>query len=331
MQYGMYSVAVKYLLLAFHYNKKNILVLFDLALSYDKLGDPSKSLMYYRQYLDIDPFAEHVWNNLGLIYTRTGVFDMACEAYDFSICINPQFLPAYFCKADMFILSNRIKDAIDVYNELLSEDNCNTKALCDMGKCYIQIGDFLEALRLFKLSIDISSEYADAWYGIAIVYYRQRRYTPSINSLKKAIDLDPDNSDHWSMLGEVFNKTRKLNKAIDAYTRATELNPGDFDSRLACAQVLFKKRRIHEAIYLLMRIYEIEPDNALVNYRLAAYYAYQQNLFEAQRFFKRALVLNFNDHLEMFRHFPKTKSLPAFRLIVENHCNKPDSFIRVSK
>jgi tetratricopeptide (TPR) repeat protein len=124
----MYSVAVNYLLLAFRYNKNNILVLYYLALSYDKLGNPAKSLIYYHKYLDIDPFAEHVWNNLGLIYTRTGVFDRACEAYDFSICINPQFLPAYFCKADMFILSNRIRDAIEVYRNCCQR-TINTKAL----------------------------------------------------------------------------------------------------------------------------------------------------------------------------------------------------------
>jgi tetratricopeptide (TPR) repeat protein len=113
--------------------------------------------------------------------------------------------------------------------------------------------------------------------------------------------------------------------AIDAFSKASELNPEDFEAKFACAQVLFKKRRIHEAIYILMRIYEKQPDNSQVNYRLAAYYAYQQNLFEAQRFLKRALYLNFNEHAEMFRHFPKTKTLPAFRLIIENFGHKSDS------
>jgi hypothetical protein len=39
----------------------------------------------------------------------------------------------------------------------------------------------------------------------------------------------------------------------------------------------FRKRHIHEAIYILMRIYEHQPDVS-GNYRLAAYYVYQQNL-----------------------------------------------------
>jgi tetratricopeptide (TPR) repeat protein len=109
-----------------------------MGLSYDKLGDTEKSLYYYNKYLEMDPFAEHVWNNVGLIFSKSGNYERACEAFDYSISINPQFLPAYFCKADMFIINNRIKEAIDVYTDLLIEDGSNTKALCDLGNCYIR-------------------------------------------------------------------------------------------------------------------------------------------------------------------------------------------------
>jgi len=331
MQYNMYSVAVKYLLLAYHYNKYNILVLYDLGLSFDKLQNVEKSLLYYDKYLEIDPFAEHVWNNLGVIHSKTGNYEKACEAFDYSVSINPQFLPAYFCKADMYVMSDKIREAIDVYTDLLVEDSSNTRALCDLANCYVRTGDYYEALRLFKVSIDISCDCADAFYGTGIVYFRQKKYNLSISTIKKAISIEPQIAEYWLMLGEVYCRTRKLNKAIDAFSRASDLNPDDPEAKFAYAQVLFRKRRIHEAIYILMRIYEREPDNAQVNYRLAAYYAYQQNLFEAQRFFKRALFLNFNEHVEMFRHFPKTKTLPAFRLIIESQGLKPDSLIKASK
>jgi tetratricopeptide (TPR) repeat protein len=331
MQYHLYSAAVKYLLLAFHYNPDNILVLYDLGLSYDKLNDGEKSLLYFKKYLDIDPFAEHVWNNLGLVYSRLKNFEKACEAFDYSMSINAQFLPAYFCKAELYTMQNKVAEAIDVYTELLNEDNSNIRALCDLGNCYLRIGDFYEALRLFKHTLDLAYDFAGAWYGVGLVYFRQRKYSQSISTFKKAVLLEPENADFWFMLGEVYSRTRKLNKAIDAYSRAAELNPADTDAIMACAQVLFKKRHIHEAIYMLMRVYENQPDNALLNYRLAAYYAYQQNLFEAQRFFRRALYLNYNDHVEMFRHFPKTRSLPVFMTIMENHGKLPDTLIKQGK
>lgn len=331
MQYNMNAMAVKYLLLAYHYNPENILVLYDLGLCYDKINDAGKSLLYYKKFLDIDPFAEHVWNNVGIIYTRLRQFDQACEAFDYSISINPQFLPAYFCKADLYTIQNRMFEAIDIYTDLLVEDGSNTRALCDLGNCFFRIGDLYEALRCFKHTLEIAMDCAAAWYGIGMVYFRQRKYVLSIGTFRKAIALDPENSDFWFMLGEVYSRTRKLNKAIDAFNRASDLNPGESEAKLACAQVLFKKRNIHEAIYMLMQIYEYQPDNAILNYRLAAYYAYQQNLYEAQRFFRRALCLNYNEHVEMFRHFPKTRSLPAFRIIIENHGKISDAVVKSSK
>jgi tetratricopeptide (TPR) repeat protein len=331
MQYGMYCRAVNYLLLAYHYNKNNILIIYDLGLCYDKLQDSQKSLLFYNKYLEIDPFAEHVWNNIGLLYTKTGKFDQASNAFDYSIAINPQFIPAYFSKADMFIMSNNLKEAIEVYNDILLEDSSNTKALCDMGRCFIEIENYHEAMKLFKSALDIAYDCADAWYGKSVIFFRLRKYGFSVNAIKKAISLDKGNPQYWYSLGEIYNRTRKLNKAIVAYTKATELSPDNFKSGIACAQVLFRKKRIQEAILMLNDIYINYPDNALINYRLAAYHAYQHNIAEAQHYFKKALLLNFSEHTEMFRHFPKTKSLAAFRFIMENQGNTPDSFIKLRK
>lgn len=325
MQYNMYALAVKYLLLANHYNKENILVHYDLGMCYDRLDNTVKSIYWYNKYLELDAFAEHVWNNLGVIYSRRGDYKKAKDAFDYSIAINPHFIPAYFCKADLFTMNGYIKEAMEVYSELLAEDSNNIKAMCNLANCHLQTGNFQEALKLFANSLDISCDCADALYGTGVVYYRQKKYSLSISLLEKAIHIEPEVSDYWLMLGEVYNRTRRLNKAIDAFSRASELNPEDFEPKFACAQVLFKKRRIHEAIYLLMRIYERQPDNSTVNYRLAAYYAYQQNLFEAQRFLKRALFLNFSEHSEMFRHFPKTKNIPAFKAMIESFNHKPAS------
>jgi tetratricopeptide (TPR) repeat protein len=329
MQIGMTSTALQYLLIAYRYNQDNILVLYDLALNYEKLDHPGKSISYYQEYLDLDPFAEHVWNNLGLLYTHTENFKKAGESFDYAIAINAHFYPAYFDKADMLVVSNNIRGAIEVYSELLAEDASNTKAMCNMGSCYEQTGDYYEALKIYKRVLEISQDNSDALYGVGMVYFRQKKYSMSADMLKKAVSIQPANADYWFMLGEAYNGARKLNKAISAYTRASELNPLDYEAWMACAQVLFRKRRIDEAIYMLTQLYQYDRDNPVINYRLAAYYTYQQELIEAQRFFKRGLALDFQEHVEMFRHFPKTKSLPVFRLILENHLRHSESYKKI--
>jgi|WetSurMetagenome_2_1015567.scaffolds.fasta_scaffold09985_6 tetratricopeptide (TPR) repeat protein len=319
MQYGAYPIAIKYLLLAYHYNKTNILVLYDVALCFEKLNETDRSISFYRKYLDIDPFAEHVWHSLGNLYTKNSDFKKAVKAYDFSLALNPQFVPAYFSKADMYLTQNKYLDAISVYLDLLNEDNDNTQALCNMGNCHVYNGNYLEALRLFKVSLDISYECSDAWYGLSMVYFRQKKYNASIGALKKAISVEPNNDEFWFMLGEIYCRLRRLNKALDAYSRADDLNPFNLENKLALAQILFRKKKIQEAILVLIQCYNQEPDNVLVNYRLAAYYAYLHNMFEAKLYFKRALTLNFHESAVMFKHFPKTRSMLAFKLILSGH------------
>lgn len=312
MQFYMYSTAIKYLLLAHHYNKSNILVLYDMGICYEKLNQYSKGVYFYQKYLELDPFAEHVWHNLGLLFSKSGDFPAATECFDYSIAINPQFIPAYFSKAGMYKFRGLYPEAIAVYNELILEDSTNAKALCDIGNCYIHTGNYSEAVRLYKMTLELSVDYADAWYGIGLVRYKTKKYHAGIHAIKKAIQSDPFQELYWYMLGEIYLKIRRYNRSIDAYARATEINPGNLEIKLGLAQILFKKKRIHEAICVLMQSYEQFSDNAMLNYRLAAYHAYLHKMFEAQLYFQKALNLNFKESVMIFKHFPKTRTMPTF-------------------
>jgi tetratricopeptide (TPR) repeat protein len=117
----------------------------------------------------------------------------------------------------------------------------------------------------------------------------------------------------------MYLKIRRYNRSIDAYFRATEINPGNLDIKLGLAQILFKRKRIHEAIFVLMQLYEKFSDNAMVNYRLAAYHAYLHKMFEAQLYFQKALNLNFKESVMIFKHFPKTRNMPTFLNLANEH------------
>jgi len=317
MQVSNPKQALKYLLLAYEHNAENLLVLYDLALNYEKLEDIDKAIESYNRYLEQDPFAEHVWNNLGILYTSIEKFDSALDAYDFAIAVNPHYFSAYFNKADVFIYINKLQEAIGVYTELLQKDNANTKALSDLGNCYEENGDYQEALKAYDRAIHISLDCSDAWFGKGMVYFRLKKYRLSITSFKKAVGYQPGNADYWFMLGEAFARSRKLDQAIYAYAKASSLNPLDYEALMACAQVLFRKKRIGEAITMLIQLYQHNHENPTINYRLAAYHAYQLDYTNAYKYFEKGLKLNYQEHHDMFRQYPKTKTLQGFKTLLE--------------
>lgn len=319
MQFSIYNTAVKYLLLAYHYNKSNILVLYDLGICYEKMNQYQKGIYYYRKYLELDPFAEHVWHNLGLLFSKSGEYGQAIDCFDYSIAINSQFVPAYFSKASAFKLCRSYSEAIAVYNELLIEDPTNAKALCDIGNCYFEMGNLKEAIQCFKLSMELSIDFADAWYGIGLVKFKTKKYHSGIQAFKKAIQADPLQGKYWSALGDIYHKARRYSKSIDAFSRAAELDPENLNIKLNLAQILFKKKHIHEAIFVLLKSYDKFSDDVQVNYKLAAYHAYLHRMFEAQLYFQKALNLNYKASVMIFKQFPKTRSIQVFQTLANQH------------
>ncbi len=323
MQTGHLKLTEKYLLLALQHNPENLLVLYDLGSNYEKMDQPAKGIRYYKKYLEIDPFAEHVWNNLAILYTDTGNIHRAQEAFDYALAINPQFVPACFGKAGLLTSLERYAEAAALYTELLNENNGDVEVLNLLGHCYLQLEDYMEAIGIFGESIKLSGDDSTAWFGIAKAYFGLGKYGLCMDALDKAITSKPDNATYWCMLGEALGQVNHVNKAIDAYTLALLLNPDDRDAKLACAQLFYRKRRYAEAIELLVPLSrEEEPGNALVFYRLAAYLVYDKRLDEAKHYFIQGLKLHLHGYQEIFTQFPKTRSIAGFRKLVERHLQK---------
>lgn len=75
-----YDLAIKYLLLAHEVNSVNIIVLQEIAMVYERTDQLEKSIIYYNKYLNIEPYAEHIWFNLGMVYTSLDENDKAIDA-----------------------------------------------------------------------------------------------------------------------------------------------------------------------------------------------------------------------------------------------------------
>ena len=98
-----YKLAIKYLKLAHEINPLNLAVIHEIALFFEKTDAPDKSIEYYQKYLNLDPFAEHIWFNLGMVYSGLEQYELAIEAYDYAIAISPDYLSAYFSKANTLV------------------------------------------------------------------------------------------------------------------------------------------------------------------------------------------------------------------------------------
>ena len=292
------SKAIKYLLLAYELNEKNLLVIYELASCYENLEYWDKSVEYYQKFLEIDPFAENVWFCLGMAYHRLDRMEEALEAFDYAIALNPLYYSAYYGKGEILYKSEDYQRAISVYNEIFESDRENAQALCLIGDCYIKLGKYDTALDYFYKAKFIDECFADAWYGLALVYKKFTQFLYSIGDVNRAINLDDDNCKFWFLKAEIYNEMLKYEEALKAYSKAIEINPDYCEAWLAYASVYYRLNKIDDAIQVLNRSYPHTYDVSTINYQLATYYLCKDQIKLAAEYFEKGLTLNFNEHTQ---------------------------------
>jgi tetratricopeptide (TPR) repeat protein len=316
-----YNLAIKYFLLANEVNPKNIIVLQELALVYEKLDKLDKSVEYYRKYLDFDPYSENIWFNLGMVYANLEEHEKAVDAYDFAIAICPDYLSAYFSKANSLISQEKYKEAIKSYEEIIFLEPDNIQAYTCIGECYEKISLYRRAIHYYKKAIDIDDSFDEAWFGIGMAYFQMEEYFKCLEFFMHANAIDIENPEYWFMLGEVYKELNIYDKSVEAYNRTVELDPNDYDAWLSHADICFLKDNLHEAIRILKKAYQYNKEISTINYNLAAYYLYNDQPNMAYEFFEKGLSINYDEHSELLNRYPLVSGNATFSKLIRKYKN----------
>ncbi len=165
----MYEHAVDLLKRAESMAPKHQELINDLAFCYERMGLFELSMSYYQKYLDIDPFNDNVWFNVGTIYARELKFNKAIEAFDYAIAINPENSSVFYNKAILLVNSDQYDQAIATFSSFLELEPYNLFALSGIGYAYLAKDKIEDAEKYFKLAMAEDSLYTDAVTGMAYI------------------------------------------------------------------------------------------------------------------------------------------------------------------
>jgi len=240
------NTAIRYLLEAHRLDPNHFATLFDLGYSYEKINNVEKSYQYYNKLLDLYPFTQNVWYNLGIVLTKQGKFDEAIEAYDYCIAIDPEYGSAYHNKANTLASIERYKEAAEVFQELIILEPENPRVYCSLGECNEKLERFEQALEMYNKTISIDPAFAEAYYGIGIIMNERKQPNLALDFIKKAIALESEMYDFWLGLGKVYYELNNIEEALIAYREATTLNPDEPDAYLALAEIYLYQEKFRD-------------------------------------------------------------------------------------
>ncbi len=321
-QANHFKKALSYFLKAFALNEKNEMVLYEIAYCYEKTGDNYKSIEFYNKYLDIDSFSDNAWFNLGILYNKLEKHKKAIEAYEFAVAINDDFASAWFNLGNSYMLRKNFSKAIDAFTEFLRFDDSSDEICCIIGDCHINNRDHEKAFEFYQRAVTFNKKNDRAWFGSALAMKLINDYHAAYKYLKKAVNIDYDNSEYWLFMAKICRKLNLRSETETAYERVCELNPGKLTGWLKLSEHLHHNGMINKAISILETSLFYHPANAVLHYRLSAYYFESMNEKNAVKHLKKALLVDADKQNYLFDILPEARLNETIVKLIDKYGNK---------
>lgn len=164
-----------------------------------------------------------------------------------------------------------------------------------------------KAIEINQKALALEPGSLTAKFGIAMVYFNQRRFAESKRSLEEILKEDSEFYPAYFRLGMIAELSNDLEGALKRYRRAAELKPYDEDAWMFVAGVYRKLGKVDAASRAELKVVEITSrkleaslDDIIVMSRLAEAYARFGSIEEANATLRRVLQLTPNDGLAVY-------------------------------
>lgn len=287
---------------------------------FEDLHLTKEAIDFLLQYIDLRPYSEDAWSQLGLLYTQIKDYDNAHRAFDYATIINPNSIMAYTQKANSLEKLEDYERAIEVYEETLSLDDSAAFTYMKIGKCYLKLGKPFKALKAFHQSIHEDPQLDQAWVETSDLYEDIGNYEEALYYLNRALELDPLNIDYWKRRAYLHIQLVKFEESVLDYYRLVELEPNNFYNWLGLSEVLITIGDYSKAIESVETGLK-HFNRAELYYQLSNCYFLLGNEVKGIANFEKARELDPSLQVEMFKKYP----------ILENKANSGMSKSEIEK
>lgn len=170
--------------------------------------------------------------------------------------------------ARMLLDAQRHAQAALLCRKVLCFQPDNTIALNLLGVLEQQIGNSVEAKKLFMQLVVLEPKNPSAWSNCGVACKSLGEMEEARLCFENAVQLAPDYAEAWNNLGSMYEKGN-IKKAEEYFRRALELNPDLVDACNNLALICKKLQRYNESIELYRQSLNVNPKQAVILGRLA--------------------------------------------------------------
>jgi protein O-GlcNAc transferase len=155
--------------------------------------------------------------------------------------------------------SGHIREALDLYNEVLPWQRNNAQLLYLLGTANLQIGQMEQGIELIQSSLAIHPSSPVAHNNIGLALQALKRLDEALESYDKALAIEPDDADTYSNRGNVLRDLKRLDEALESYDKALAIKPDFAEAHYNRGNALQDLRRWDEALANYDRALALNP------------------------------------------------------------------------
>jgi tetratricopeptide (TPR) repeat protein len=151
----------------------------------------------------------------------------------------------------------------------------------DIAHQYLQMKMYDDAIVNFQGAISCSSDYVDAYLGLATSYSEKREYGLSEETYKSLTDAVPESITGWTGLGALYAKLSRYEEAMSAYNAAQSIDSSDASIYHGMGFVHDQQKDLDSAVQLYRKAVNLDPTEETYIYALANALHKRGNIIEA--------------------------------------------------
>ena len=242
--------------------------LYNIVYCYDMEQKHAQAIEYLDNYININPYCEVAWHQLGRQYFILKMYKEALNSFDYAVLIDEFFIGGYLEKAKTLEELGRYQEAIDNYLITLELDDPTAFAYVRIGECYERIHKFDAAISYYKKAVHEDPLLDKAWMLLTNLYYNDGNYQKASYYISKALKIDEQNALYWRKYAEIKLKLSFFEEAVVGFENCLDLSDDALEIYIGLTDVLSFLGEFQDAISVLLRAQKTYKKIAEIEYRL---------------------------------------------------------------
>ena len=242
--------------------------LYNLLYSYDHLNKNEESILVLNKILEIIPYSEVAWHQLGLALLKKGNQKEALSAFDFAIFSDDKFTGAYIEKGKLLEKMGRINEAIDNYGIALKTNDPSAFVFQSIGRCHETLGNNTLAIKYYLKAIHLEPSNENSWVKLIEYYMAQGQYKKAKYYFKGALKINSESVTLWKKGTIIYKSLNQLEKELNAYQKLYDLGVFELPILLKYIDILLQLKNWVKAYKITNEVYKSFPESKSLIHRL---------------------------------------------------------------